>query len=177
MFLKRKILIFITAFLFFILFLGIIISLLFKKTPEKPFSEPVSGDITSVPTVFTGVLPTLISDEFVPPVFNEGKIYSSGMPVNNFHAVAQIINTNGDTLITNNADYQIVHLDKFDKFLIVIYNPDFEKTQTEAEQNLLAILGIDKPNACRLNAEVSIPQNVQNKYAGLVFPLSFCSDL
>lgn len=58
--------------------------------------------------------------------------------------------------------------------MISITGDDFERERAAAERDLLGILDINEPNACRLTVMITTPAFVQNGYAGDTYPLSFC---
>lgn len=152
---------------------------------RRPAISPISSfpTITPWPTErfpISGsqIVPTRISGDAYPtypptPMPGPGKHVVSGIAVDDFSEIAPI-NPQGDKVLAETDDYQIVYLSQFQEFKLAITGKDFDKTQKAAEAVFLQKLGIDAPNACRLTVEVYAPNFVKNAYAGQVFPLSFC---
>lgn len=163
--LNKKIIIFlsvITSIIFLIVFF--IMLIIGKQTPKRP-----------------GPLPTLIPDNEAPtapptPVTTADKIKINGIAVKNFYSEAVKTNSNGDVLIVDNPRYQISYLKQFEQFKITILGADFEAIKNEAENKFLIVTSLDKQNACRLNVEEDVLSSAGGRYAGSVFPLSFCAD-
>lgn len=97
-----------------------------------------------------------------------------GVKINNIYKTPVKETPQFDALIVNNEKYQIVYLQKFSKFLITIYDSDFDKTKAIAEKDFLDKLGIDQTAACKLTVEINTIQSVNKELAGKIFPLSFC---
>lgn len=165
----------------FFLGVAIIIWIVFSRVrrPDAP-PVPVFPTITLLPTDrFTPpAVPTAVSGGLYPtypptPIPGPGTLIVSGIAVNNFSDIAPF-NPQGDKILAETNEYQIVYIPKFQEFKLTIKGKDFEKSQKAAESVFLQKLGIDAFNACRLTAEENVPNFVKNAYAGQVFPLSFC---
>jgi len=82
--------------------------------------------------------------------------------------------TEGDMLLVNNSDYQIVYLKESDQFLLSINKTPFEQIRGDAEEEFRKITRADKETVCKLNVTVSTPSFANPSLGGKVFPLSFC---
>lgn len=143
------------------------------KNPDVPAASPTLFDINRIPTVPDAWYPTYPPT----PIPKEGDLIISGIAVHNFIPDAKIVLPNGDALIKETGQYQIVYTASLEAFLISITDADFPRAWAAAERDFLAILGIDEPNACRLTVEVTTPAAYGNDYSGQVLPLSFCGDV
>ncbi|QQS44148.1 hypothetical protein IPM65_00900 [Candidatus Roizmanbacteria bacterium] len=125
------------------------------------------------------VLPTPLSDENVPtapptPVPQEGDIILDGIAVNDFKENAERTTVDGDTVLAETSNYQIVFYEKTQEFTISLIGTDFEKSRIAAENAFLVNLEIDRANACRLFVNEYVPNTVNNEHSGEILPLSFC---
>lgn len=98
----------------------------------------------------------------------------SGVNVRNFEANPVLKNTENDSLIIDNNDYQIAYVKQYNQFLITINNKDFEATRKIAEDAFITNLKISKTDACKLKVSISTPAFVNQDLSGQEFPLSFC---
>lgn len=149
-----------------ILVLGIVILAVILVLKRRPITR-----------VMPVVMPKSSITPFIKPtvVIPTGqKLKISGVEINNIYLSPVKVNQEKDVLVSENKDYHIVYLALFKKFLITIYNPDFEKTRTFAEKDFLDKLGISETEACKLTVEINTIQSVNKELAGKIFPLSFC---
>jgi len=134
------------------------------------------------PTPSSLPLPSPIISPIIPtspptPVPQPGDIIIDGIAVNNFKKNAVRITENGNTILDENTQYEIIFNEAEQKLILVLRGENFENSQSSAESRLLELLGIDELNVCRLFVEEQIPTSVNNEYAGQVFPLSYCEDV
>ncbi len=71
-------------------------------------------------------------------------------------------------------DYIIDYYPELRTFSIALLNPEIEVARLKAEQDFLATLNISEEEACKLEVTVGVPNSVNPKYAGIIYPLSFC---
>lgn len=149
-----------------ILILGIIICAVILIVRERG-SKPELPGVVPKSSITPFIKPTVV-------IPTGPKLKISAVEVNNIYISPVKINEEKDVLISENKDYHIVYLALFKKFLITIYNTDFETTKAVAEKDFLAKLGIDQTAACKLTVEVNTVQSVNQDLAGKIFSLSFC---
>lgn len=140
-----------------------------EETPTV-IPTPTLFDINQLPQIPSSLYPTYPPT----PIPKEGDLIVSGIAIADFRQKAEKVLPNGDVLIKSTGQYQIIYTGSLESFLISIQDDDFPRTWAAAERDFLVILGIDKPNACRLTVEITSPASAHNEYAGMVFPLSFC---
>ena len=109
-----------------------------------------------------------------PTVSESSKIEVSNVKVNNFYKDAKKINSQGDILISEEKDFDIVYFPKGDEFLISILSSPFYPKRLEAEKKLLETLGISEKDACKLDVSITTPAFVNQNEAGINYGLSFC---
>jgi len=165
---RRKNLIFIAVLVIFLI--GLILLSIFLRSPPKTGPE-ISPSVTVRPT-FTSQ-PT-VSFQTSPTILQVPTIMISQVPVNDFFQTGKTVNKNGDVLITDNNQFQILYLKPFNQFLISILSPSFEEARIKAERQFLLSLNISMEEACRLNVRLNTPQFVNPDLAGRDYPLSFC---
>lgn len=124
-------------------------------------------------------LPTPLPDTNIPtapptPVPQQGDIILDGIAVNDFRETASRITEEGDVILSETPNHQIIFYQSTQEFSLVVKGDNFDTSRDEAEQIFLSQLGLDEENACRIYAQVYIPSTAQNEYAGQVLPLSFC---
>lgn len=180
---RKRLVISIGAWMFILLIFVITQFFIPKKQPVSPavFPTPMYPQPTPTRTIIIDIKPSLIPDRDVSttpptPVVKADSIIVNGIPVDDFYKTASKVTEEGDVLLVETVNYQISYLKQFQEFKITIITAGFDQARKEAEARFLTLLGIDKNNACRLSVEVSSPQYANNKYAGMVFPLSFCAD-
>lgn len=84
------------------------------------------------------------------------------------------INQEGDALLVDEPEYQIVYLKKDGQFLISILKSPFEPLREKAEKKFREITQADKDTLCQMNVVVTTPSFANPDLAGKIFPLSFC---
>jgi len=94
--------------------------------------------------------------------------------IDNIYQKAEELLPDGDLTIKSTSDYSIDYYPKFSQFAISISNPDVETAKKQAEQDLIAVLGISEKDACKLNVDITVPYSVNPQYAGNIYGLSFC---
>lgn len=165
---RKKNLIFIVILIIFLM--GLVLLSIFTRNLQKT-GPGVSPSITLLPT-FTKQ-PT-VSFQVSPTILSVPTIMISQVPVNDFFKTGKTVNKNGDVLITDNDQFQILYLKPFNQFLISILSPSYEEARIKAERQFLLSLGISMDEACRLNVRLNTPQFVNPELAGRDYPLSFC---
>lgn len=109
------------------------------------------------------------------PTSAPATINISNVELRNFEANPVRSNTENDSLIVDNDDYQIAYVKAYNQFLITINNKDFENTRQKAEAEFLKNLNITSDAACKLNVSISTPTFANPDLSGQIFPLSFCN--
>lgn len=80
-----------------------------------------------------------------------------------------------DTVLVQNAFYQIYYIKNDDLFLISIIGSPFKNIQPVAEKTFLSLLGTDEKSACNLNVKITTPNFANPDEAGKIHRLSFCN--
>jgi len=79
-----------------------------------------------------------------------------------------------DSTATNNPPYIIMYISATQYFNVALLQEPIGATRTEAEQYLMAHLGISQDQMCKLNYMVSVPDHVNSQFAGKNLGFSFC---
>lgn len=85
------------------------------------------------------------------------------------------LNKQGDRLLAQTKEYNIVFQPTFNSYLIVIYGSPFETVRKEAETEFMRQLNLSQKDTCELNVRVSTPYYINPNEADKIYPLSFCS--
>lgn len=104
----------------------------------------------------------------------EAKLEISGVVVNNFLKSEIEKNEQGDSLLVDNSDYQIVYFPKTKEFIVSITDSPFNEIKQRAEKDLVSRLGVEKEEACKFNVVITTPRFANPEEAGKVYKLSFC---
>lgn len=159
------------SIMLFILICGfiLVVLLLIRQKGTSPVIPPVLP--TQIPYPTYEILPTIRIT--ITPIQGE-KIQIKEILVNNFYKSPVAVNANGDVLIKENTNYQIVYLSPFKQFILSILGSPFDKYKSEAEGELLRVLGVDEKIVCQLDVVVNTPEFANPDLAGTNSPLSFC---
>ena len=95
--------------------------------------------------------------------------------VNNFYALNPPVVEGNVIVIKDTADYAVTYDPSDSSFWLAITGTPFATAQSEAEQDLLATLGIGKADACKLNVTSGMVYTPGDALDGQSFPLSFCA--
>lgn len=79
-----------------------------------------------------------------------------------------------DTTATDNPPYLITYISATKYFNITILQEPIGPVREEAQQYLLAHLGIGEQQMCQLNYMVSVPDRVNSQFSGIHLGFSFC---
>lgn len=128
-------------------------------------------------TLTSPELPNSPTPTIVIPVTRtpEGKIDINGVETNDFVENALDIDTVGDVYFAENANYQILYMSEYKKFLISVLAQPFDVVRKEAEQDFIRTLGISEAQACTLPVEVTTPYFANPEFSGATYTLSFCN--
>ena len=126
------------------------------------------------PTTETPIItnPTLVPPNI--PIPTGETINISGVNVKNPYATPVKIDTQGDSLMQEQASYNLVYLKPFNEFLISITASPFDINRKIAEDAFLKRMGITQQDACKLKVTITTPLSVNPNEAGQNYPLSFC---
>lgn len=102
------------------------------------------------------------------------KLNITDVSVNNFYKIKINTNPRGDTLFSQNIDYQIIYFSGEEQFLISIMGSPFEEKRALAESNFIQVLGISQEDACKLNVIINTPLFANPDESGVNYKLSFC---
>jgi hypothetical protein len=80
-----------------------------------------------------------------------------------------------DSTATDSPPYIVEYISSTQYFDIALLQEPIGTTRGEAEQYLMAHLGISETQMCQLNYTVSVPDSVNSQYAGKNLGFSFCS--
>lgn len=141
-----------------------------SDNPSQTSTNPPSP--TTIPLPSPSI--TLIPSYPPTPIPQAGDIMIDGIAVNNFRENPIQILENGDIVISENQNFQIIFNDPNQKFTLRLLGTDFEDSRQNAENALVTILGLDEDNICRLYIEEEVPINVNNEQRGKLYPFSSC---
>lgn len=147
---------------FVVLFFSLIFSLTANKTKKQPPAINPFPTPTKVPIIRMKKTP-------------EGKLDISGVVVNDFTKTPKYTDKSGDVFFVDNQEYQILYMEKYNKFLISILSSPFKEVKQKAEIEFLGSLGVSKEDACRLSVEITTPYFANPKESGKIYTLSFCN--
>lgn len=129
--------------------------------------------------IYTILLSLLVSFSFKTNASTNSKyLFINSIQIDNILKKAISIDENGNVLIADEEDYQIVYMPSFDhEFLIDIKSSPFEKHRKKAEDKLLKLLNISKSKACFLYVVETTTNRENLGFAYNNYPLSFCSTI
>jgi len=131
-------------------------------SPAVTTSAPASQATTSVGTVQTDTViqdPATVKDPINPGYYYLGYHTSVGA---------------SDPTATNNPPYIITYISATEYFNIALLQEPIGPVRLEAEQYLMAHLGISQSQMCQLDYMVSVPVRVNSQFAGSNLGFSFC---
>jgi hypothetical protein len=140
---------------------------LFSRDKDAPSSIVGEG----LPTVV--LRPTLRPTEIFENPGAE-RLVIGGVEVNNFYNGLSRTNPEGDTLIVDRENYQVVYFPSSESFAVTVLGSSFNAVRGAAEEEFLRILDVDSLEACRLEVVISTPFFANPEIAGESFGLSFC---
>lgn len=109
------------------------------------------------------------------PIAREGDIFIGEMPVKDFYKFSQNVE-DGIVTITKRKDYSLLYSEEKQEFAIFVTEAENPiEAQLDAENLLQIILGLNKPNMCRLSHQVTFASNLENEYSGKTGLFSFCT--
>lgn len=151
----------------------VIIGILFLITVLTSDGIKVPEDLTSPSQPITQPLPeSKINIDEIPETAD--KLVAGDVEVNNFYKSAQLVNDNGDAMISRSDEFEILYMPTGAQFLISIIGSPFEESKRLAETSFLQSLGISQNQACQLNVIVTTPRFANPDQAGQEYKLSFC---
>ena len=156
--------------IFFIVLLIITLTILgfiaFRsKKPANNSSEPIIYTIKPLPS------PKIPIGNSTNLITNQGEI-----KVNNFYKNAKKI-IEATVYLKETQNYSIMYFSRTNQFLISLnaYNEDeADSYRSQAEQDLLSILGITQEDACKLILQTQVPYSYNGELSKLDYNLSFC---
>jgi len=86
----------------------------------------------------------------------------------------EVINKQGDTILFENNDFQIVWLAQSNSYTISILSSPFAEIRSQAEQKLGEVLNKSPQDLCLFNVTVTTPNFANPDEAGNEYGLSFC---
>ena len=85
-----------------------------------------------------------------------------------------LMGSSSDAMATTSPPYTINYISATQYFNIAILQEPIGPVRTEAEQYLMAHLGISESQMCQLSYMVSVPDKVNSQFAGKNLGFSFC---
>lgn len=102
------------------------------------------------------------------------KITVGDVTTNNFYKQGKEADKQGDWLIVDKPEYQILYFEANSSFLISILKSPFPTVRPKAEAGFLTALAISKVDACKLNVTLTTPSFANPNESGKSYKLSFC---
>lgn len=102
------------------------------------------------------------------------KLNIDGVETEDFLKTSKDANSNGDKLVTDQKDYQIVYYPSQKSFLISVVSSPFEENRKKAEEEFLTRLNIRQEEACKLKVTITTPYFANPKESGKGYGLSWC---
>lgn len=167
-------------FLFtFIFLLGNLLSTNTTVTPSPvPSPTPVPFNFPSTQRVAlpVGQSPQPSQLPLITPIIAPQSSNETSVVINNIFLHPIMTTQQGDVLFADHPrQYQILYLSQFNKFQIDVVGSPFEQYRYQAEQELLTALGITQTEACMLDVTTATSIHDNPDFAGVDYPLSFCS--
>lgn len=149
---------------------GILLILIFMITIFYPKGDKkISLAPTATPVIKRDIYPPVSLPDSL-----EDKITISDIKMNNFYRNPVKINRVGDVTFVSKDWFNISYLAIFKQFIISVRGSPFEDNRKSAETELLAVLGIEEQQACKLNVTITVPFFADPQKSGEDYPLSFC---
>jgi hypothetical protein len=141
-----------------------------STTSSENIGFPVANSVaqkTTIATTTNATTPTkdflkdpaTVKDPINPGYYYLGYHVNEGVP---------------DPTATNTPPYIIEYISATQYFNIALLQEPIGTVRKEAEQFLMADLGISQKQMCQLNYMVSVPDNVNSQYSGINLGFSFC---
>lgn len=84
--------------------------------------------------------------------------------------------TESSQVITDTEQFDLVYFPAEQAFLISLESKPLAAARTAGQQSLLQHLNIIESEACKLNIEVKVPDDIDNSLSGRNLGLSFCEN-
>lgn len=94
--------------------------------------------------------------------------------VKNFYKNAVIVSSDGSALLARTPAYDITYFRPDQSFHIAIEETPVADARAQAETAFLKLMGINPIDACKLTVTEGVPIGVDQRFAGVVWGLSFC---
>lgn len=120
-------------------------------------------------SLFSLMVPTVYADSA------EGKVRIANIWVNDFTSSYVAKNAEGDILIDDQVDFQIVYIHTDGSFLLSILKSPFHDIKARAENAFLKRLGIGRPAGCRLDVKTSTLNAINPEESNKIYALPFCA--
>lgn len=143
----------------------IILIMLFSRgqdVQENSDNELVTPTSIPLPSPSITVVPSYPPT----PIPQADDIFVDGIAVNNFKEEPARTLENGDLVLVENAEYQIIFNEPNQKFVLRLLGTNFEDSRLNAENDLMTRLGLDAMNMCRLY--------IEEEFNGTIYPFSHC---
>ncbi|MFA5926096.1 MAG: hypothetical protein WC831_04130 [Parcubacteria group bacterium] len=80
----------------------------------------------------------------------------------------------GSVVFAKSDNYAMSYYPPDQGFIVTIENPNLDLARSQAEDEFIKLLGVDKEQACLLKVTLNVPFGVSEKAAGQNYGLSFC---
>lgn len=147
---------------------GTTVPITYVNTTPSDTAPVQTNDTISLPSAFGGTIqvddfktdPAFVKDPVNPGYYYLGYHFNEGV---------------SDPTATDTPPYVIQYTDNNQSFNIALYEEPIGQVRQEAEQYLMAHLGISQNQMCQLKYTVGVPARVDATYAGIVnLGFSFC---
>jgi hypothetical protein len=181
---KRIVIILVVIVVFLALGVGLYFFFFNKSVPAG--NEPVGGQAGTLPIAAeSSSIPSGLPDYIGRAADVIGNLPTSTsiaigtsqgtVQVANFYSSNPSVIDGGDIVLKQMQNYVIVYDPYSSGFWLGITGTPFATWQTAAEQDFLAMLGINQADACKLDVTSGVIYRTGNPLDGQDFPLSFCS--
>lgn len=124
------------------------------------------------------LFPIAPSTQESPPIPTTDKVViptpNGNIIINNFFKTANKISPTGGATLKKENNYIIAYIRFDNSFAIALMKKPLQQARQDAENALLAILGINKDEACKLTLTLGVPISVDRNAAVKNYGLSFC---
>lgn len=167
-----------------VILISVLVFIIFFNNAEAPNPEPGNGGGSSTTFPIGGSTPPPGEDERIPLATPSGILYvknfldaSATIPDSSNEGYYFLGNTflTADNAAAPSPTYVISYIAETQYFNISLLKEPIARVRTEAEQYLMAYLGISTQEMCALNYMVSTPNYVNSFYTGSSLGFSFCS--
>jgi hypothetical protein len=149
-----------------------------ESTPTEPTLLPPKETTTEQPANPTGT--TVKNQETPTQTQKPGDISiqtkdGGTLFVNDFlKSPKTTIDEEGDATLKDDPNYTILYYKMDQSVFIGLLGGNLPQVRSDAEKELLNILGITEQDACQLKVSTTVPASVSEKAAGKDYGLSFC---